>query len=136
MGELHDVLADAPGCAELRQIDALDAPRTDPADARPEPVDLASHTQTGRRREQRERGDDQAESPADNGEPQCVRERRAPEEHHADHVREARRTAVLDRTLAEAGLDHIEVEQAGQTPAPPEAQADRELSGEKTEDRP
>ena len=58
------------------------------------------------------------------------------EKAEADDVREARWAAVLERPLAEAGLQHLVVEDAGEAPAPPERQAESELQREQRQERP
>src|SRR5437773_11229106 len=131
----HDVTGEPAG-TELGEIDRVDAPRTDPTKASRHPVHLAAHAEAGRRREKRERRDDEAENRADDREPKEIRERRRSEEEGADLVREPWRTAVLDRTLADAWLEHLEVEEAREAVPPPESETDRELTGEQAEDGP
>ena len=58
------------------------------------------------------------------------------EEREADHVREPRRAAVLERPLAESRLQHLEVEDACEAPASPEGEAERELEREQREQQP
>src|ERR1700687_2920233 len=128
--ELHDDLAIPWRGAELAEVITREPTRADPRNACPEPVDLAADAQTGDRREERECGHDETQCPANSGETHRVRERRAPKEHDADNVREARWTAVLDRPFAQAWLDYLEVEDARKAPAAPERQPDRKLRGE------
>ena len=134
--ELDDRLPLVTLRAQLRQIDAQDVAWPDPSKARAKLVHLAADAQAGRRGEQRERGDDQAEAPAESGQAGKMRERRAAQEHDADLIREARRPAVLDRAFAEARLDDVEIEQARKAVAPAEPQPDGELRGEQRQDRP
>ena len=54
----------------------------------------------------------------------------------ADHVREPRRARVLETALAEARLDELEVEEAGEAVATPEEQSDRELEREQRQQPP
>ena len=56
-----------------------------------------------------------------------VRDRRGRQHDEPDDVRRARRARVLERSFAEARLDHLEVEDAGQAVAPPEHEPDGEL---------
>ena len=88
------------------------------------------------RREQREHRDEPAERGAERLRPSQVRERRGREHCQADHVREARRARVLQRSLAEPRLQHLEVEEAGQAPAAAEREAERELEREQREQPP
>src|SRR6267142_3509916 len=136
MRELDDRLALAARGIELREIDVHDVPRPDAAEPRTDLVHLAPDAETRGRREQGERRDDEPEAPADRLRAERVRDGGRAEERDADHVREARRAAVLDRTFTETRLDHAEVQEARQAVLAPEPQPKGKLRGEQSEDRP
>src|SRR5581483_1271643 len=99
-------------------------------------VGLAAGAEAGDRREQRERGDQQGEDHADHRRTGGVRDRGSAEEDDADDVREARRAGVLERALAEARLDQLEVREARQAEAAAERQANEELQREQRQQPP
>ena len=99
-------------------------------------VRLAAGAEAGDRGEQRERGDEQAERDPERREPGGVGERGRGEHGEADHVRDARRARVLERPLAEARLDQLEVGEARQAPAAAEREPERELEREQREQPP
>jgi len=136
VAEGHHQLAVGGSCgAHLGQLDAVEVAGADPAQAGPEPVYLAAHAEAGARRQQRQPGDEQAECGAHRRYADGVGEARGAQHRQADLVGEARRAAVLDRSLADARLDQFEVGDTGHAVAAPEAQADRQLSGEQGQDR-
>ena len=102
----------------------------------PDLVRRAAGAEAGRRREEREGGDEEAERRADGVEPERVGERGRSEDAEPHHVREARRARVLEAALAEARLEHLEVEDAGEAPPAAERQAERELEREQREEEP
>ena len=61
------------------------------------------------------------------GKPATYATEAAVEHDEPDDIRRARRARVLERSLAEARLDHLEVEDARQAVAPPEHEPDGEL---------
>jgi hypothetical protein len=61
-----------------------------------------------------------------------VQPSRRAQEHEADHVGEAGRAGVLQRALADPGLDQLEVRQARQAEPAPERQPDRQLQRQQT----
>src|SRR5206468_1316459 len=97
---------------------------------------LAAGAESGRGGEQRERGDDAAEDRAWCGGSGRVGRGRGGEEDRADEIGEARRPRVLERPLAEARLDELEVCEAGEAEPPSEGQADDELRREDPEQPP
>ena len=99
-------------------------------------VGVAAGAEAGHRGEERERGDDAAEHGAERRPADEVRDRGGGEEPEPDHVREPRRPAVLERPLAEPRLQHLEVEDAREAPAPPEREAERELQREERQQQP
>ena len=110
------------------------APRQRAGDERPagqaaaELVGLATGAEAGGRGEQGERGDEQRRARRPSvGEARRVGERRRREHDEADHVRGPRRARVLERPLAEARLDELEVGEARQAEAAPEREPEREL---------
>src|SRR2546429_1869281 len=103
---------------------------------RAELVHLTAGAEAGGRREECECRDEPAEDRAECAESYCVRGRRGSEEDGADEVGEPRRSRVLERTLAEARLDELEVCDAGDAEAAAEGQPDEQLSGEDHEQPP
>src|SRR5213076_586839 len=97
-----DDLATRARGAELREVDRIDAPHADATKSRREAIDLATDAETGRRSEQRERDPDDVE-------PDQVGARCRSEKYRTDDVRESRWAAVLDGSLADARLDHLEI---------------------------
>src|SRR5262249_18924007 len=112
------------------------------ADERPSGEDVAElvhrapRAEAGDRREKSQGGDDAAENDSDRIGAGEVRDAGCRQEPAADEVREARRARVLERSLAEPWLDHLEVEEARQAIAPAERQPDRKLGGEEDEQPP
>src|SRR6266849_5857902 len=86
--------------------------------------------------EQRQCCNDPAEDCAENVEPSCVRSRRGCQKDGANDIGEARWSCVLERPLAEAGLNELEVSETGQTEPSAERQPDEELGGEDAEQPP
>ena len=101
-----------------------------------DPVDLAAGAETGRGSREGESPDEEAERPAERREAAGVGERRRAEYEDADRVGEAGWARVLDRALADARLDELEVGEARKAPAPAQRQPDGELGGEQSEERP
>src|SRR5688500_8084136 len=98
--------------------------------AAPDPgVDRAADAEAGHGGERRQGGDHGGERPADGGEPEDEGEHGRGQERDADDVGEAGRPGVLDLALADPRLDHLEVQEARQAPAPAHRQADRDLDG-------
>jgi hypothetical protein len=115
----------------------MTAPRsTRSTHPRREPVHLAPDAEPGRRGEERERRHDPAEDDAGRREAGGVGDARGGQEGDPDHVREARRARVLDRTLAQPGLDELEVQEAREAIPAAEGQADRQLQRDRGEEAP
>jgi signal transduction histidine kinase len=128
VGELDDgVLRQRP--AQVGGIDPLDVAvtATEAAQAGGDLVHLAAGAQAGGGREQRERGHQQPERATEQSESGEVGRRGRAQHDHADLVREARRARILQRALAEAGLDQLEVGDACEAEAPSQREADGEL---------
>ena len=101
-----------------------------------QPVHLAAGAEAGRRRQQREGGNQRAEHRAQQREAGQVGDRGGGQHDQPDHVGGAGRTRVLERPLAEPRLHQLEVGDAGQAPAAAEAQAQRQLQRQQREQRP
>jgi hypothetical protein len=86
--------------------------------------------------QQGEKRDERAKPRPDRIRPRRVARARCGEEDETDQVGKPRRARVLERSLAEAGLEDLEVEQAGEAEAPPEGEADGELGGQHCEQPP
>ena len=99
-------------------------------------VRRAARAEARRGGEEREGGDQQPERGADRLEPREVGERRPREDDEADHVREPGWARVLEASLAEPGLDQLEVGDAGEAPAAAECQPERELQREERQEPP
>ena len=99
-------------------------------------VRRAARAEASRGGEESERGDQQPEHGAERLEPREIGERRPREDDEADHVREPRWARVLEPSLAEPRLDQLEVRDAGEAPAAPERQPDRELQREERQEPP
>ena len=97
-------------------------------------VGLAPGAESRRRGQQRERGNENAETGAERIEPGEIRDERRREEDRADHVRESGRPRVLERPLTDQRLHEFEIREAGQAVAPPERQPDDELQSQQTEE--
>src|SRR6266542_2311241 len=141
VGELHDRdgrggRSAGGGHAQLRQVERTDHAGADAAEAGGEPVQLAADAQPGAGRQQREHGDGDTRHEPDHRQADRVGQRGEPQQGRADEVGEPGRPRILDRPLAEARLHHLEVEDAGQAPAPAEGEAERELQGQEPEQPP
>ena len=102
----------------------------------PKPVDLAAGAEAGDRGEQRQSGDQQAEHGADEREAGRVGQRRGAQHDRAHQVGEAGSPRVLQRPLADARLQQLEVRDAGEAPAAAHGQAEHQLEAEQPEQRP
>jgi hypothetical protein len=135
MRELDDDRGARPR-ADFGEVDALEPMRADPAQARAEAIHLATGAEACGRSEECEPGDEKAKCPAERREAEPMRQRGGSKDYRADRVREARRTRVFDRALAEHGLDELEVGKAGEAEPPPEEQTDSKLARQDGEERP
>jgi hypothetical protein len=125
VGELDDGLRPS---AEIIEVDPIVVAGADAPETRQHAVHRAAHAETGNDGERREGRDHADQDPSGGVRAEEMEDRGAQEEGRPEDVREARGPGILDRALAEAGLDHLEVEEAGEAVLPPEGQPDRELN--------
>ena len=136
MAEGDDQVAGRRHRSEIGRVDPVQLVAADAAQAGAEPVDLAAGAEAGDGGEQRQEGHQPAERHANASPADRVRHRGGGQDAEPDQVREARRPGVLDRSLTDPRLDPLEVREARQAVAPPEAEADRQLGGQQGEDHP